>query len=73
MTEKEKLKVQLLTAQGAFTRLELGIGDLVYEVEEGELNVHDAFDNLVDFVIGTIGQVENEINNIEHNNGEGDR
>lgn len=73
MTEKEKLKVQLLTAQGAFTRLELGIGDLVYEVEERELNVHDAFNNLVDFVIGTIGQVENEINNIEHNNSEGDR
>ena len=39
MTEKEKLKVQLLTAQGAFTRLELGIGDLVYEVEEEEINV----------------------------------
>lgn len=72
MTNEEKLKKQLRIAMLALARIQGKTFDLVYMIEEADVDKRNAFDDLVDWITITNGKAQNTIELIEEEYEEAD-
>lgn len=65
MTNEEKLKKQLWITTLALGRIQGKIFDLVYMVEEANVDKRNAFDDLVDWITKTSAKAQNALELVE--------
>lgn len=65
MTNKEKLKKQLWIATQALGRIQSKTFDLVYMVEEADVDKRNAFDDLVDWITKTSAKAQKALELVE--------
>ena len=65
MTNEEKLRKQLQVTMQALERIQGKTFDLVYMIEEADVDKRNAFDNLVDWITKTSAKAQKALELVE--------
>ena len=65
MTNEEKLRKQLQVTMQALERIQGKTFDLVYMIEEADVDKRNAFDNLVDWIMKTSAKAQKALELVE--------